>query len=40
MGELKILNERYDEDRLVYDHYKIKIDDLKNSKDGEKITRV
>lgn len=29
--------ERYQEDRLVYDHYKLKVKDLSNSKDASKI---
>ena len=32
--------ERYQDDRLVYDHYKFKLDDLKNCKDTSKISRV
>jgi hypothetical protein len=32
--------ERYSDDRLVYDHYKFKLDDLKNCKDSAKISRV
>ncbi|CAK80628.1 unnamed protein product (macronuclear) [Paramecium tetraurelia] len=38
--QLRQMLDKYQENRLVYDHYRLKVDELKNSKDQQRFQRV